>query len=251
MNQRPQAVLMINGSLGDEPIPAYPDAKKVVHTLPVCPITGRPLWKGMVIPWTTRWTGERCNWPIALLWAASGLHMAYGDPRKSPYGFMHAFTSQRDELGLLWLRELHEREGWGKPLFSQIQAARARRCMMERMCQVCGRPFADDEATTFLIATDTKRRREDWTGEPFSVESPPVCLTCIPISMRQCPEQSRVPRSIIHARAYQPWRALVDVMGVSGVEEVSVLIDLDDDRRNHSVCKQLSVLITDYDEEYL
>ncbi|WP_269859574.1 hypothetical protein [Streptomyces sp. RPT161] len=90
----------------------------------------------------------------------------------------------RDTHGVLWGRI--GTDLGGRPLFAKPHVRRQRDLMQRMLCQVCTRPASrTTDGTLFLLPSQEER----WAGWPEggAVEHPPLCLTCAPISVEQCP----------------------------------------------------------------
>lgn len=222
------------------------DAPDTQSDLPECPITGRPLWGKMPIPWITRWTGEYSFGALAYAYLNGEEWICYGDPTTNPFGIEAAIKGQRDELGLLWSREFPDGQGYGEPEFRQIQASRQRACIMDRRCQVCGNEFPGEDVT-FLLPEP--KDHEDRRGKPFWTMDAPVCDTCIPITLGMCPDMHDARRMVIRATAYRPHAIRGDIMTPFGVGDVGTTVMLDDPVITHMLAKQLGVLVTRYERE--
>lgn len=222
-----------------------------LEDLPIHEETGRPLWKGLPVPWVTRWTGEKPPPRIPTMTIVDGvMWCTYGSPSAHPLGQMTGIKAERDEHDLLWYRELsiygqgsgdatiQDRATIGEPQWTQVHAWRQRTCMLDRRCQVCAKPF-DDTPVTFLLAVPTVRE--------LNVIDPPVCRTCIPVALALCPVQRQEPRRVITAEAYGPTFVYADIPQVGGTRRARV--SLDDRHLTYSVAKQLGVTITDYTME--
>ncbi|MDT3398751.1 hypothetical protein RKE29_19230 [Streptomyces sp. B1866] len=106
-----------------------------------------------------------------------GAGLAYRDER----------PQDRDRHGVLWVR-LTEAPGEGRPDFRTMHAARQRRVMLDRLCQVCGGP-ADRTSQGWLFLLQRPGQDEwspDWP-EGSLCTKPPVCRACAALAVRHCP----------------------------------------------------------------
>ena len=211
-------------------------------------VTGRPLWKGLPVPWIAWWSGEGNTPPYDdMAWAVDDTgqqHMAYSTTEvyNHPLGWRPAFNAQRDDLGLLWFKLMPDRQDTGTPGFAALHAERQRDCMIGRRCQVCGQHFGP-APTTFLVAAEAMRV----PGSAFYTMTAPTCTTCIPVAMRTCPEQRKVPRSIVTAHRYEPTYVLCDIYTPTGKQSTERLA-LDDPKLSRALVKQIGIRIHEYDE---
>lgn len=231
-------------------------------TMRIHEATGRPIYRGLPVAWITTWTAERRArdedlWPIGF--SADG-SIYYQTPALTshPFGVEHAKRAQRDELGLLWFPDpVPGMQDQGEPLFAEMQPARHRACMRDRLCQVCGRAFGPDEPVTFLEATEIDDTRPGATGplprsdQPFTTFTPPTCRDCVPVAMRFCPHQRTRPRVIItpgrmvafnvQGDVYDPRTGAHAKMRTAELTERATVARM--------VVKQLGMLISDYTQE--
>lgn len=222
--------------------------------LPIDPDTGRPLWRGLPVPWIARWSNETAlDTPMHAALIDNRLHLAVGPaPTNHPLGIRAGYRAQRDELGLLWQPD-HDAPGSGVPEFATLHARRQRACMIDGLCQVCGRPFGD-QSVTFLDSVMRKPRKP---GRPLVTLTAPTCRGCAAVAMVKCPahRRARDKRVIVVAHAYRPYAVLGDVFGYNA-EQQSVRLErprhtihLDDALISRTLAKQLYVEVTDYTEE--
>lgn len=245
------------------------------HTL--CPDTGQPVHKGLPVPWVALWSAEfnpqqvmtddidPARTPITVARnhlamfttatdgeiRASDLVLAYADCKYTPLGMPtddpHIINTnvraQRDQFGLLWHRDLPGAQGKGEPQFAGLHTLRQRDCMINHRCQVCSDHFPVGEPVTFLHGkSGLSLDRTD----PIITGTAPTCERCIPVAMRSCPAQRRMPRVIMRARSVQPCEIVGDVYAPWGVEAIAVKVALDDPVTLRMNCKQLHVRVSDY-----
>lgn len=98
---------------------------------------------------------------------------------------------QRDSLNIGWLDGRPwikpDGQGRGAPLHGMVSSWRQGLCMVEGLCQVCGRHLPDGVGVFVLTAT----HRRDFT-ENGSTFVPPVCEPCEDRSMVECPHLARL-----------------------------------------------------------
>lgn len=144
---------------------------------------------GLTVPYITAWSQETTQ------------HLPALERRHGPRGSFLAYRGEtpydRTHTGTLWVRQSIAR-GKGHALFREVHALRQRQCMARLKCQVCGIDCVEGEVT------EGERRpygehyteRQLWVlrsadGSPIQegerTLSPPVCLGCVPESVRDCP----------------------------------------------------------------
>jgi len=126
-----------------------------------------------VVPYVTSWS-EEVEPPYRLI-----------EVPGRGIGYANESLTDRDSHGVLWLRTLH-RAGVGRPRFGVVHPMRQRRAMVRLLCQVCGGPADRTEDGVLWLGRDW---RDDWAGWPDGMgeTEPPICLPCVPLSLRLCP----------------------------------------------------------------
>lgn len=103
-------------------------------------------------------------------------HIAYQHPR----------PNDRDAHGNLWARMTRPPEGErGRVIFDSMDPLRQRECMEGLLCQVCAKPAETSAGALFI-----EWQRPGEQPKPLSriaTDAPPVCRTCLPLSLRHCP----------------------------------------------------------------
>ena len=71
-------------------------------------------------------------------------------------------------------------------MFGQVHPMRQRRTMQRLLCQVCAGPADRTEDGVLWLLKD---HRDDWPSWPdgMGVTEPPVCVSCVRVSLRVCP----------------------------------------------------------------
>lgn len=232
-------------------------------TLPIDETTGRPLWRGLPVPWITRWSGEAITRPLHVVRVGVGLVSSSGtsvrnqymisltDPTTHPFGVEAGLKASRDEYGLCWYKSRDNAEGVGEPQFSMLNARRQRACMVDRRCQVCGTPFGDKPVTFLDSATLLD---EDAAGDTVVTITAPTCRTCAAVALRVCPAQRGKDRVLVTANAYEPCGVLADVYTLSDngqlcIARKRVKLPLDSPALAMAMVLQMYVEITDFTEE--
>ena len=151
-------------------------------------------FKGQVVPWVSRWSGERDDEPlrIAKNLTTGALTLFFEDTADPDH------DDNRDERGVLWARDRQDRSGW--PEFGQVNSLRQRACMLERLCQVCGRPIGESPihwlmGPQHLYVAD---------GRHVTM-SPPTCRGCAELSRELCPHLSTKGARLLLVNAYEVW----------------------------------------------
>ena len=195
--------------------------------------------QGQVVPWVTRWTGERRDDPIGFRRTRDGsLSVDYaGGP------------VDRDATGILWQREGIVRSG--EPEWRTVSTYRQRSSMRRAQCEVCGRVI-DTRPIPWLMPLALLQTDHDPAGGLTT--STPTCAECVPIALELCPFLQRTDYAIAQVTHYRVW-------GVYG-EAVTTAMDGAIHRINHIMygyrdgvagltpsavlAKQLVVVLTDY-----
>lgn len=134
-----------------------------------------------VVPFITGWSREAMVNPAPVcITGAGGSGLGYPGEDDTAYG--------RDGRGVLWARQALAR-GRGVPELHTVHVQRQRRAMNDLLCQVCGETTVTGrpgERYLFLVK-DTGCS----IGEGERTTSPPVCVPCAHIAVRQCPHLVR------------------------------------------------------------
>jgi hypothetical protein len=97
--------------------------------------------------------------------------------------------TDRDARGVLWQRAAVRHEV-GRPEFGKVHPLRQRRAMRQLLCQVCAGPANQNEDGVLWLL---RNYRDDWPSWPegMACTEPPICLRCVPLSLRLCPALRR------------------------------------------------------------
>jgi hypothetical protein len=128
----------------------------------------------LVVPYVTKWSGEREPAVTVVELRCGGI------------GYARENVLDRDEFGVLWSR-CSSSPGRGRPEFGVVHTMRQRRAMIRLLCQVCGKPADRDPDGGVLWLW--KDHRTDWRNWPEGiwVTEPPVCVPCVGQAVRLCP----------------------------------------------------------------
>lgn len=216
-------------------------------TLPIDETTGRPVYKGLPVPYIAKWEGEivLTRDTPRLLRMGEWMVVAYGHPedRASSLAELKTLVArQRDRRGILWWRDT---EGYGEdaPLFGQVHTKRQRQCMLERRCQVCARKVKPP----FLFFGDTCDLIPPMGFGEFVIQNaPPVCPTCVPVALRLCPHWTPAHSPVfVEARKYSPDSTLSDVFNpATGMSANKVPLDFRSPHHRVAIAKQLVVKLS-------
>jgi len=148
----------------------------------------------VAVPYVTAWS-EETDPPCVVIKRPGGI------------GYADESLADRDRHGVLWLRTLF-RPGKGRPEFGRVHPMRQRRAMRRLLCQICGHPADRTKDGVLWLLRDF---RDDWPSWPdgMGVTEPPICLSCVRLSMRLCPAL-RKGAALVSARSYR-------VAGVEGL----------------------------------
>lgn len=213
--------------------------------------TKRPTWKGMVVPWVARWSGE-VNDDDSVIMVSFGGHPfltrqrdALAEPLLSREDAMALLQRDRDDMGLFWTAE-NDAPGVGEPEFAMVHSRRQRTAMRDGLCQVCGLGF--DGEVTFL---EHKSLFLD-KGEPFTTVNAPVHRSCMKVVMRQCPAHRKrdANRVIVTAVEYVCAYVVADLYTPDGKDcAAAEHLAINDARVFHSISKQLGIGVLKYNQE--
>lgn len=158
------------------------------------PLSSLPRHGNRIVPWVARWSSELQGASIedpSPVQPEGGITFGLAvleDGREA--WMMDSPGLMRDGHGYLWFPDPDDDSlRTGKPLFSQLNATRARRSVDELLCQVCGGSVVDARGRSYWLVPATYVQR----GTHVTTSHPPVCPRCRPIAESMCPAlQSRV-----------------------------------------------------------
>lgn len=193
--------------------------------------TGRPLVRGLPVPYVTRWTGEQQDQHMVIVGLRGVVQVAYHD---DPLGL-----GRID--GLLWSRDGNAPRS-GEPEWKGVHALRHRSCMLSPRCQVCGKRFPAGQPVTVLHAVVPDYAPHT---QPFDTSTPPTCRRCAPWAKQLCPNL-RASRCIIaEAATITPIAVCGNLFDMDGQRHQAEL-RLDDPLLPLMQAKQLVVRVADY-----
>lgn len=161
-------------------------------------------WKGRVVPWVTRWSGE-VNDELLSVGVAGG-RVIYGDES----------VIDRDDHGVLWTRFRAGRKG--TPEFKAVHPGRQRQGVLAPRCQTCGVVLRDQDALWPVKSRDIPLDVAALAGS-LTTSDPPLCQRCAPLSAQLCPFLRRGAVSYGHAARVEPWGVLLDYYDLGGTRE--------------------------------
>lgn len=166
--------------------------------------TGRPLYRGLPVPWVTRWSGEVPTDPDKIYpqISESYARIAYRDE----------IPSDRDEHGVLWIREGLTRTG--EPVFKAVHSRRQRACWTRRRCQVCGQPFPAGQPLTWIEAVSDGSTIVN-SAEPFVTTAAPTCRACATVAAKMCPHLRGGKIELLEIRRFRPWGVYGDILNLN------------------------------------
>jgi hypothetical protein len=148
------------------------------------------------VPYVTAYDGESIAYQLALTPHAGttdGIRLTYVDSVETDWMF-----------GVLWHR--HGMSRFGRPLWRLVNTARQRRCMLRRLCQVCGQS-AEEDGRIWWVMPDPPATTS--VGQPFT-HVPPTCPACIRKSRLLCPRLR--PKSHVYTtRDCDPYGVVADI----------------------------------------
>lgn len=158
--------------------------REAAHPLRECPRTSAPApppqphaAQPSVVPYIASWSHEKLRRPPVVRRAG---------PDGESIGYPGEPAYDRDERGVLWVRQTLAR-GKGRPKYHTVHALRQRRAMRYLLCQVCGEAMPgnsdDGDGRPLFVLRDVGRP----IAEGERTTSPPVCVPCARISVRECP----------------------------------------------------------------
>ncbi|MEV0623991.1 hypothetical protein AB0I81_62500 [Nonomuraea sp. NPDC050404] len=152
--------------------------------------------KAKVVPYVTAYDGESVSYQLTVYphtEATDGMRLSYTDATAHDWMF-----------GVLWHR--HGLSRSGRPLWKLVNTSRQRRCMLHRLCQVCGRSAVKGGRTWWLLPEPPS---VTGCGRRFT-HVPPTCRWCIPKARAWCPRLS--PESYVcTTRASEAYGVVADV----------------------------------------
>lgn len=191
----------------------------------------------MPVPWVTRWSEEVSDVAYGISVDEDGQFLRY--PVETPF--------DRDQRGILWLRENPLSNGEGTPDFKTFSSYRQRTCMEDGVCQVCGSTI---EPPYYWLMTAPQwllfKRFKNVT------ENPPLCERCVAETEHWCPHVKTNPYTVIEATRF----TIVGYMGEIAMQletgqlyrrMLPILFDTDPKILRSLLARQLSVHIDEGD----
>lgn len=195
---------------------------------------------GLTKPYITPYAEETLDLPLSFEWADGVHRLTYRDALPRDWMF-----------GVLWARCGTGQEG--KILWNMVHTLRQRRCMLNRLCRVCGEPATDPDTgrITWIMpfaATGVLR-------STMSTAHPPTCKAHVSEALAACPYLRAGTPVVCTVSDYSPIGVLANVYGYAGRGRVVEThrqrnIGLDNfDRLHRAVATQLIVQTGDLQPE--
>ncbi len=162
-------------------------------------------YKGIRVPWVTRWTSEVVpivNVRIKAVPVGRDWRIGYEGPTESVV----------DDV--LWLPE-NDSQGEGIPMFKDVHSHRQRQCMVEKRCQICGRII--EGPAFFIVPAPAFAQKE---RQNLITDVTPVCEADIETGLTQCPAlngQFANSRKVLEVQEYRPHAVFGDVLSKTGM----------------------------------
>lgn len=103
----------------------------------------------------------------------------------------------------------------GQIFWREMHTVRQRQAMLERLCQVCGKPI-ETASTPWLIPDIEVQVRRIRPGRPFMTNTPPTCKDCISVASGLCPVLSAHPGTEYEVAHFRLWGVFGDYVGHDG-----------------------------------
>jgi hypothetical protein len=149
-------------------------------------------------PYITPYAEENLDLPLAFEWAAGSRQLTYRDALPQEWMF-----------GALWARCGTAREG--KIQWHQVHTLRQRRCMLKRLCRVCGEPATDPD--TGRVSWITPSVPAGGLRSIMPTAHPPTCKAHIGEALTTCPHLRREAPVVCTVGDYSPIAVLANLYG--------------------------------------
>lgn len=161
-------------------------------------------WKGVPVPFITTWSKEVESLKLR---GETGAQVKMVGT--SPDGLLRVSYSDelpydRDSHGVLWQRyplAMYQ----GEPYFAKVHPSRQRRCMVRRLCQVCGNAASlDSDGWLWLVTHEDAARLRAGGEQRVRTANPPVCTRCSELARDLCPHLLKG-NALVRANTITDW----------------------------------------------
>ncbi|WP_440100003.1 hypothetical protein [Streptosporangium sp. H16] len=156
-------------------------------------------------PYVTPYAEENLDLPLAFEWQAGAPRLTYRDALPQEWMF-----------GTLWARCGTARKG--KIQWHLVHTLRQRRCMLKRLCRVCGGPATDPDTGRVWWILPTSLAGD--FQSPWPTAHPPTCKAHISEALTACPYLRREIPVVCTARGYSPVAVLSNLYGLDDAGRV-------------------------------
>lgn len=154
-------------------------------SLPVRPVH---YYKGSPVPFITTWGREVESVKLQSAGTGAPIKMTSVSPT-GPFrvSYDDEWPYDRDSHGVLWQRypiAMYQ----GVPHFAKVHPSRQRRCMVRRLCQVCGNAANfNEDGWLWLVTHEDAARLRSGGEQRVRTANPPVCDRCSELAREMCP----------------------------------------------------------------
>ncbi|WP_433253195.1 hypothetical protein ACQPYK_09385 [Streptosporangium sp. CA-135522] len=148
-------------------------------------------------PYVTPYAEETLDLPLAFEWAAGEPRLTYRDALPQDWMF-----------GALWVRCGTARDG--KILWPMVHTLRQRRCMLKRLCRVCGQSATDPGTGRIWWVMPSALPGDAAT---WPTVNPPTCKAHLVEALTTCPYLRRGAPAVYTVGDYSPIGVLADLYG--------------------------------------
>lgn len=138
---------------------------------------------------------------------------------------------QADSHGFYWAYNRAKPDGC--PDYGRVHVQRTRECMEFELCQVCGKSARRGARCSWLVAAEDF---DDCT-DIFTMHAP-VCIDCLPLSLRECPHIRATRWYALWARRSRVVAAYGTLTHADGRMESGVALGIGDRRAQRFLAKQ-------------
>lgn len=168
------------------------------------------VYKGLRVPWVTRWSGEVLEDHLTVMEIVE----RDGGPMLA---FKSATAMDRDRQNIMWARESVNAQGEGEAQFKMVHSGRHRVGMRMLRCQVCGRQIKDRPIPWLFVPSELEAVMagdDSPDGRPTSTM--PTCEECWPVAESLCPHLKGGGVVRTYVREVRPWGVGGDLFQLDG-----------------------------------